>query len=137
VTKSGFTPSIRAADANRVGASGRASLRIRTANNVVTMAQAKKSVKDLPAGALKGKKVSLLYVLYACYMRFDAPVFVQKQDTYKRRQINFFLALSPSQRVLSSGGCIHKMPVHAHSNTNLTFPLHLSCPTLTRIEKRC
>jgi len=93
VTKSGFTPSIRAADANRVGASGRASLRIRTANNVVTMAQAKKSVKDLPAGALKGKKVSLLYVLYACYIRFDAPVFVQKQDTYKRRQIKFFSSI--------------------------------------------
>jgi len=57
VAKSGFTPSVRAADALRVGASGRASLRIRTAPNVVTMAEAKKSVKDLPAGALKGKKV--------------------------------------------------------------------------------
>jgi len=72
VTKSSFTPSIRAADALRVGASGRASLHIRTANNVVTMAEAKKSVKDLPAGALKGKKVAFLHVLYACYMRFDS-----------------------------------------------------------------
>lgn len=55
--KSGFSPSVRAADALHVGASGRASLRIRSAKSI-TMAEAKKSVKDLPAGFLKGKKVS-------------------------------------------------------------------------------
>ena len=50
---SSFTPALRAAEPV-VGATGRAALRM---PKVTMMAEAKKSVKDLGAAALKGKKV--------------------------------------------------------------------------------
>lgn len=53
---SSFTPALRSADPV-VGSTGRATLRM---PKVTMMAAAKKSVKDLGASALKGKKVLAL-----------------------------------------------------------------------------
>ena len=52
---SSFTPSLRAAEPIQA-ATGRATLRL---PQTIVMAEAKKSVKDLPASALKGKKVHM------------------------------------------------------------------------------
>ena len=55
VAKSGFTPSLRTAEPIRAGVSGRATLR--GGRPTISMAVAKKSIKDIPDADLKGKKV--------------------------------------------------------------------------------